>query len=76
MVKKSVSFMADGKPVHFKAKVHVAKKKAPCSEANIGDRITRKTKNGRTITLERVRGHGKKRNLCWKIVANKKTRSS
>lgn len=74
--KKRVGFVADGKRVSFLAKVKRPKKAAKCEVYSIGETITRKTKNGRTVTLKRTKPHGKMRNLCWKIMKNRKTPKS
>ena len=71
--KKRIGFTADGKRVSFMAKVHRPKKAAKCELYSIGQTITRKTKKGRTVTFKRTKPHGKMRNLCWKIMKNRKT---
>jgi len=71
MAKKAVSFTANGKPVKFKAEKQKPKQKGISKRHKIGDVITRQTPNG-VVTMERVRAHGKRWGLKWRIVSNKK----
>jgi len=45
-------------------------KKKPSSSYKIGERVVKDTKNGRRITMQRVKPHGPGGNLMWKILKN------